>query len=175
MTRTLVASLVGGLVLFLWGFVSHGLLPFHDMAYQRFADEHVVSETLQEHATTSGLYYVPFSQAEHASDRLRAFINVLVPGTELSLPRQVVVGLLTQIIVVLLGILLIGQTGGASSYLTRVRGFVVLGTLIGLATPAFYWNWFGFPTFYTLVMISDSIIGWTLVGIVTAALTARAR
>jgi hypothetical protein len=42
--RVLIAALLGGLVVFIWGFVSHVLLPVGDMGMRQPANEDVVLE-----------------------------------------------------------------------------------------------------------------------------------
>jgi hypothetical protein len=56
---------------------------------------------------------------------------------------------------------------------TRLGFVVVLGVLIALATNVEYWNWYGFPTNYTLAYMLDKVIGFAVVGSVIAVVTRR--
>ena len=56
------------------------------------------------------------------------------------------------------------------SYARRV-GFVIgLGIFVALIGHASYWNWMHFPTHYTIAFVIDVVIGWTLAGLVIAAI-----
>jgi hypothetical protein len=44
----------------------------------------------------------------------------------------------------------------------------LVGLIIGFVSHAPYWNWFGFSTPYVIVIILDTVIGWTLAGLVIA-------
>ena len=61
-------------------------------------------------------------------------------------------------------------SGCCKSYASRV-GFVTgLGIFVGLVGHASYWNWMHFPQDYTLMFIVDVVVGWTLTGLVIAAI-----
>ena len=50
----------------------------------------------------------------------------------------------------------------------RVCYVALAGLTIGFVSHFPYWNWFGFSTAYTLVIIVDSLIAWFLAGLVLA-------
>ena len=57
--RVLIAALLGGLVVFLWGFVSHVVLPVGDMGMRQPANEDVVLEAIKTGLGAEGVYYLP--------------------------------------------------------------------------------------------------------------------
>ena len=58
--------------------------------------------------------------------------------------------------------------GSLSSFVTRVL-FVGAWSLVASAdVQVSYWNWYRFPTNYTLATVADGFIGWLLVGAVLA-------
>ncbi len=67
--------------------------------------------------------------------------------------------------------------------LTQVRsgyvGRVVVVTLMGVfgfvSINISYWNWYGFPTDFTVGAALDEIIGWFLGGLVLAAIVRPAK
>ena len=63
------------------------------------------------------------------------------------------------------------RTGsGVESFAGRV-GFVLLaGMLAAITTNSPYWNWYGFPSNYTVAYMSIEIIGFLCVGLVAALL-----
>lgn len=168
MKRLLLGGLAG-LVLFVWGFVSHTMLPFHDRVFNGFADEAAVTEVLAEQGAERGIYHLPYAADEITPDRLRAFVNLLPPGTGPAMGRQIAVGLLIQVLAATLVIGVVAAMGRAG-YARRVGSFALLGLIIGFVSQAYYWNWFSFPTSYAIVMVFDNLIGWTLAGLAVAGL-----
>lgn len=65
----------------------------------------------------------------------------------------------------------VSSFGGAGRRRDCQAGFVVvLGVLASLTTNLEYWNWYDFPGNYVAGYMVTQIIGFTLVGLVVAAL-----
>lgn len=174
MKRRLVLSVVGGIVLFLWGFISWALLPWHMMVANKFVNEAAVSQVLKENAPQKGVYYLPFSEKDHGPDQVGAFANVLPQGTEMNMGKQMAIGLTTQLLAAFL-VLSLMNTAKGLNYMGKVGYFAFVGLIIGFVSHTPYWNWFGFATSYTLVTILDIVIGWTLAGLAMAKFTEEKR
>ena len=170
MKRNLLLSVVAGVALFVWGFVSWAVLPWHMMVANKFVNEAAVSQVLKENAHQAGVYFLPFSEEDHGPDQIGAFANVLPQGTEMNMGRQMAVGIATQIVSALLVLALLSLTAGLS-YWGKVGFFALAGLTIAFVSHAPYWNWFGFPGAYVGVTILDSLIGWTLAGLAVAKFT----
>ncbi len=59
----------------------------------------------------------------------------------------------------------------AASALLLVYGLgfvIVAGMLATIAANVSYWNWYGFPTSYTLAALVDMVVGYALAGLVMA-------
>ena len=167
MKRTVLLSVTGGVVLFVWGFISWAVLPWHNMVANKFVNEAAISQALKDNSSQRGVYYLPYSEEDHGPNQVGAFVNVLPQGTEMNMGRQMAVGLVTQILSALLVLGLLSMTKGLT-YSGKVGFFALVGLTIGFVSHAPYWNWFGFPTPYIVVMILDISIGWTLAGLVMA-------
>ena len=64
---------------------------------------------------------------------------------------------------------LLAQTRIAA-YAARV-GFVALtGLAAGITTNVSYWNWYGFPTNYTVAYASMDVVGFVAAGLAIAAI-----
>jgi hypothetical protein len=160
-----LASLLAGLVLFVWGFVSHALLPWYDPAFSAFTDEAAVAAALERTVPSKGLYYLPFDEGDRGSGQLEAFVNVVPPGTSAGIGRQLAVGLLVSVVSAFLVLTLVRRTR-PTTYREAVAAFSLAGLVIGFVSHAYYWNWFQFPDWYTAVTILDTLVGWTLAGAV---------
>lgn len=167
MKKNALLSLVAGLVLFVWGFISWAVLPWHMMVANQFTNEAAVSQVLKGNAPQTGVYYLPFSEKDHGPDQVGAFANVLPQGTAMNMGKQMSIGLITQILSAFLVLSLLSMTSGLT-YWGKVGFFSLTGLTIGFVSHAPYWNWFGFPAPYIGVTILDILIGWTLAGLVIA-------
>ena len=59
MKSIVLGGVLGGLVLFVWGWVSWGVLPWHGMTLSQFQDENAVEEVLKKNAPEGGIYILP--------------------------------------------------------------------------------------------------------------------
>jgi len=167
MKKNLLLSVVAGVVLFIWGFVSWVILPWHNMVANKFTNEAAVSQVLKENSPKQGVYYLPFSEKDHGPNQVGAFANVLPQGTDMNMGKHMAIAVIVQIVGAFLVLTLLSQTHGLN-YWKRVGFVALVGLVIGFVGHASYWNWFGFSTPYVLVTILDTTIGWTLVGLAVA-------
>ncbi|HAK59647.1 MAG TPA: hypothetical protein DCO77_04595 [Nitrospiraceae bacterium] len=172
MKRTIALSLVAGVVLFVWGFISWALLPWHMMVANKFTSEAAVSQALKDNAPKTGVYYLPYSEKDHGPDQVGAFANVLPRGTDMNMGVQMATGLVIQVLSAFLVLVLFNKAKGPD-YWGNVGFFALVGLAIGFVSHAPYWNWFGFPTAYVMVTITDIVIGWTLAGLVVSKLAEK--
>jgi len=137
------------------------------MVANKFTNEAAVAQALKENSPQQGVYFLPFSEKDHAPNQVGAFANVLPQGTDMNMGKQMATAVMTQIIGAFLVLMLLNQTSGLSYY--GKVGFVALvGLVIGFVSHAPYWNWFGFPAPYVLVTLLDTTIGWFLAGLAVA-------
>ena len=66
--RVILAAIVGGLLLFLWGFVAHVFLPFSENAMKQVPNEAAVIESLRGNVTEDGVYFIPYMNYMKASE-----------------------------------------------------------------------------------------------------------
>jgi len=155
------------MVLFAWGFLSWAVLPWHNAVANQFADESAVSEVLKENAPAAGMYYLPFAQEDPKPGAVFAMANVLPDGFDTGMGGMMGLGLLGQAVSAMLVLLLLCKASNLD-YWGRVCYVALAGLTIGFVSHFPYWNWFGFSTAYTLVIIVDSLIAWFLAGLVLA-------
>lgn len=183
-SRIAVAGLVGGLVLFFWGFLSHVVIGLVEEGVDAMPAqvEASVSDTLRSAPVPSGLYAVPGIEKEDRKDsearaaweaKVRQGPNALVvvqagPGEPMS-TTQLVRELLTDVVIALVAAMLLSCTAGCCTTLLSRTGFVAaLGLLLGMAHGVRYWNWYHFPPAFTLWSMLDYLIAMTLVGLAVA-------
>ena len=161
-----IAALVGGLVTFTWGAVSHltGVIPtVNPMPFPDSAGADSVVQTVRTHVPSNGVY---------ADDRglfaVVAFERDLAPRFD-SIAMPLVIQFLVEVATALV----------LAWVLLRLPVWPVLGTgslfaAVGLAAGIVMLfseaNWYGFDLSYQLAQLADLVIAWFLLGMVLAAL-----
>ena len=175
MTGALIkGTVLGGLVLFVWGAISWMALPFHGNVLQGFANEDAVLQAITAHAPRSGVYLLPNTEGggeaaqQAAQERMQKGPGVLAAirvGPMGSMASYMLSGLLIQMAAALVGTGLLLRAR-LETYGARVVFLAVTGLLIGIAGHLPQWNWWHFSTGYTLLEMADLVISWTLAGLV---------
>jgi hypothetical protein len=173
MRRFLAASVAGGVVLFFWGFLTHVVIDWYGAAWRGFTDEAAVAEAIETSAPRGGLYYLPFRPDPGRMSGTEAMVIVRPADERRIMAAQMGIGFGVNVVSVGLVLLLLSP-GAAAPSLQRVGHFALAGLVIGFVSHAYYWNWFGFPAEYFGLAVADSVIAWTLAGLVAVPLS-RAR
>lgn len=171
MTETLVrGTLFGGIILFLWGAFSWMVLPWHMQTFHAVRNERAVSSLLQENTARDGAYLVPFPVNEPGQGPA-IFMAIRKEGAP-QMRDALLNSFFTQMLAAFLMTWLTLKTYGLS-YWRRVS-FVTLVALTGaILCHLPYWNWWGFPSLYTVVALADVTVGWFLGGLWIAKITGR--
>jgi hypothetical protein len=164
--------------MFLWGAISHLLLPIGSTAMKAIPDERKVTAALQATMSDSGIYVFPWDEPGRNTDRANPLAADGPIGLIVYQPRgssnvttlQPVIELLSDIACALVaGVLLWTAKSGLRTYAHRVAFVALLGLLPWLAMSVSYWTWYHFPTSYFLGEGVDQLIGFALTGLVLAA------
>jgi hypothetical protein len=171
-------ALAGGLILFVWGFISWMVLPWHQMSYNSFKDEKQVQQVIKNNANGEGIYILPHCCNKDAKElsALRKegptmFACVRMTGYHMG-AKPVVISLITQILGAALIAWMLMQLK-TKEYKSKVLFVTAAGFFVGLMGVVPSWNWWGFPLGYTVVMWLDLIIGWFLAGLAMASLVRK--
>jgi hypothetical protein len=186
MTRILLATLLGGIAMFIWTSIAHMVLPLGEAGTGEIPNETAVLDAMQNNiGEKSGLYLFPGlglgsnpthkEQSEamkHMGENLaRHPSGFLIYHPAGSRPFAMVhwlsVEFATELIEAFLVVVLLAQTRLAT-FGARV-GFVTLaGILAAIATNVSYWNWYGFPAVYTCAYMLIQVVGFLCIGFVAA-------
>jgi len=180
--RTLLAGVAGGVVLFVWGAVSHMLLDLGSVGVKVMANEDAVLTVMRENIPAPGFYLYPGEGMESGSptpeqaQRWEAKyrqgptgILVYQPqGRTPFDPSMFLIELGSNIGAALVAAFLLGAATSLTGFGARVLAVTVLGLFSWLDISVSYWNWYGFPTDYSLGLLLQGVIGWALVGAVLA-------
>lgn len=189
MKKNLFAGVVGGIVLFLWGWIAWIVLPIHSDTLWNLPNEDVVVSALQTAPPAAGVYTVPGMPrytAEMSDDQKAAATKeweekqqrgpvaliVLHPtGKDPMMASQMITGLIISMLTAFLAAWFLSRsTAVAGSFFQRVVFCGMLGVFASFVVHLMYWNWFNFPMNYTTAMVADTVIGWLLAGIAISAI-----
>ena len=188
-TRILFAGILGGIVMFIWNFVAHDLLPLGEMGVRVLPNEDTITSALQTNlADNSGFYIFPsggltpgatgeqkqaaMKKAEEQMAAGAAGVLIYRPKRVFNFPKRLVIQFATDLAEALLAVFLLAQT--------RITGFggkvgfvLTAGILAAVTTNVPYANWYGFPKDFTIGQMTTQMIGFLLVGIVAALMLGK--
>jgi hypothetical protein len=183
MRRTFLAGVLGAIAMFLWMFVAHMITPLGMTGIQQVQNEQGVlaamSSTL---GSTPGLYMypalgvspsAPMAERNAAMKEYEKKLASSPSGILLYKPagakgmegRQLVIEFLKELIMSLILVSLLAQTR-ITSFIGKVTFITAAGVVAAISTNVSYWNWFGFPTNYTMAYMTIDLVGCICVGIV---------
>jgi hypothetical protein len=167
MSRSLfLSSIIGGVIAFIWGFVSWMVVPWHSAHMHRFDDPEAVVETLAQNAPADGIYvYNPKEMLDDSSGTV-PFVFASINRTHAQ--HKPAVPLIRSLVFQVVAAFFV------SWILIRIKSrkywdLVTISALIGLISailsdlPA--WNWWGIPGTYAIIGLLDAVIGWFLAGL----------
>lgn len=186
MKRIVIAAVIGGVVLFAWGFVSWVVLPWHRM--EKLPEQARIAQVMRDAKVPSGAYHLPWmdedpnATAEQKAQEKEAFdaaheegpIALIMYKAEGSSPMGImslVVGLVLDIVVAGIAAVLVAMAGPAlGGFLGRVIFVLVLGLYVAVGTNLMNWNFMEYPFKFSVQMAADTMVASLLLGIVLAIL-----
>ncbi len=188
MKNIIIGGVVGGIILFFWGWMAWAVLPLHKASLRPIENEERVVEVLSTNLGVRGVYIYPgmpvegdVSAEEQHSAReewTKKFqhgpIGMIIydpRGSDPLMASQMMSGFVIDLVSALLAVWLLSRsTAFSASFISRVAYCGVLGILISVFSHLSNWNWLGFPPDYTTAMFTDTVIGWLLAGLGIAAI-----
>lgn len=182
--KTWMAGVAGGLVLFLWGSIAHLATPLSQVGIRSMPNEDAVMEAMRANITQPGLYFFPGLAPGQESDEaamkvweekaMRGPTGIMVyqVRSEGALPpRLLITEAVSNILAGLLVAVVLAQIGGSLLFRAAMAGLIAL--IGGVDIYGSYWNWYKFPTDYTLAQIAILFIGYILMGATIAAIAKK--
>ncbi|MCZ6834373.1 MAG: hypothetical protein O7G85_01230 [Planctomycetota bacterium] len=180
--RIIIAGIVAGIIVFVWGAVMHIALPIGSMGlnYETTPAEPAVLEALKG-LPESGIYLMPGqdtsitdldeqkkTQAAAWEAGPSALIVLQADGGPTMGAQTLGLQFLANVLAGLMAAMVIASA--KCGYFSRVAIMGLLGLFTWFNTDASYWIWYGFPDEFTLVTGIGHIVGWLAAGIVVAAI-----
>ncbi|MEO5626627.1 MAG: hypothetical protein ABIQ70_11525 [Dokdonella sp.] len=181
MVRILLAAILGGLLMFVWGAVAHMVLPFEREAMKPIPNEAAVLSTLGSNLSAPGMYYFPWTDmsGKATPEQQKAWQQQIASGpsglliykpnsAEAMSPRQLITEFVSNVLAAFFGALLLIQLPGGFG--RRVLSMVAIGIAAWLSISVSQWAWYYFPTSFLIGDLADQFGGWLLAGIGMAAM-----
>ncbi len=194
MKRIILGGIVGGIILWVWGFVAWVVLPLHLGSMKAVPGESVLVESLNRTLPEKGVYVIPWMPAETSglppgkleeatneyTEKLRSGPVSMIfydpAGKDPFMTGQMITGLFIFIFAAsIVSWLLARSTAVAGSYLSGVIFCGMIGVLIAVGTHLSDWNWMGFPFDWSSAMMLDSVVAWLLAGLGISAMLRTGR
>lgn len=170
MKKQIIATLVGGVLLFLWQFLSWALIPIHSDVYGYTANQDKILESLNQNLSEEGTYFLPnvppgtsHDQAEaQMKDRMgKPWASVTYhKSMDTNMGINMVRGFSIDLVSVYLLIWLLMQFRDFS-LITAVKASVAVGFIAYLTIPYLFSIWFDLHSTAHLI---DAIVPWAVIG-----------
>jgi hypothetical protein len=172
--QILLAGILGGIALFVWGGLAHQVLGLGSVGVQTLPQQQPVMDALKAASPASGFYYFPQADASGrvAPEKAGGPAGILIyqsTGAGKPLGGQLINEGILNIVLALFAAWLVSLASGLTSYVARVGFVTLLGVPVALMSNVESWNWYGYPLNYTAATILENLIGFLVVGLVAAA------
>ena len=172
MQKLVIGSLVGGIIIFLWQFLSWTILNLHQPAQQYTAKQEAIMKVLSTELDKDGGYFIPnlppdatWDEHEKAMTETAgkpwAVINYH-KSREMSMGTNMVHGLVVDILMAALFITLVTRMSNLNFTRILVSALFV-GLIAFFSVPYTYHIWY--LTFDLLAYFIDMVVSWGLCGV----------
>lgn len=173
--RILLAGVLGGFALFMWGGLSHNVLGLGTAGVQYLPQQQPVMDALKASVPQSGFYIFPQADAagKVPAEKAGGPYGIMIyhsAGAGSAMTGRLVNQCLLHIVMAVFAAFLLSLVSGMTSFVSRVGFVTLLGLGVGLMTHVEYWNWYGFPLSYTMTSIFIVVVGFLFVGSIAAAI-----
>jgi len=181
MKKTLLASVLGALAMFLWTFIAHMVLPLGEAGIKQIDHEDGLLASMKSTIPDHGFYMFPnmpagMDQNEYNKKIASGPSGLLIyfPSRDFNFGTALGVEFVAEFLQALVACCLLSLTG-ISRFRGRLGFFALVGVIGALATNVSYWNWYGFPPVYTVSYMFTSFMAYVCAGLVAAALKVGGR
>lgn len=177
-TRIFVAGIIGGIVMFIWNFIAHDILPLGHTGMRQVPNESAVVDALRTNMEDNhGMFVFPWVDPKGSSEDRKAAMDKIAtspsgllvyhPQRPINFARMIGIELITEILEAILVVFLLSSTRLLTAG-SRILFVTIAGVIAAMVTNVPYWNFWGFPKSYTLALMCIQIVGFFIVGVVSA-------
>ena len=189
--RIAIAGLLGGIVMFMWGFVAHMVLPLGEIGMRTVpvAQQDAVLTAAMLSFEKEGVYIVPgFEDMDDYNDEAKrkafgeratanpyAFVVYQPTGADKvnNMGASLAFQFGTTVLAAILAAFVVSFTSAGLAMRATLVFAMALFAWVTVNVP--YWNWYRFPLDFTLANLVTEAIGWLLAGFAIAWWLGRGR
>lgn len=187
--RIAIAALVAAVIVFVWGFIAWAAVGLWSGQLRQLPNHLVVVEAIRSSVPESGAYYFPpmSTVPEPASPEIAAreqerfvaehragpigMLLVRREGAEPMDPMVLVTGLALSFGgAVLMSAVATFLARRGARWRERFAATFAMALFAAIAVRGSDWAWFSFPTDYTVAVVLDLLVGWSLAAIAVATI-----
>jgi len=168
--RTILAGLAGGIAMFIWASIAHVATPLGEAGVSTLPNETAAMVAIEGSVgDRAGFYLFPMPAPNAtAGEAGPAGLLVWRPNVLRSLnPANLGTEFATEFVEALIAAVLL-SVAAVSGFVPRVGFVLLVGLAAVITTNVSYWNWYGFPTNYTLPYALIELVGYAAAGVVIA-------
>jgi hypothetical protein len=172
--RILLAGLLGGIAMYVWSTIAHVATPLGTVGISTLPDEQVTMNAVAASmGDQHGFYLFPDMRPGHpaAGNPVKEGpfgLLVYRPRASYSLvPANLIIEFVTELAEAMIAAMLLSWVA-LTGYAARVGFVTLVGVAGAITTNVPYWNWYGFPTDYTLVYAFVEIVAYLAGALVIA-------
>jgi hypothetical protein len=172
MKKLIIGSLVGGIILFLWQFLSWTVLNLHYPAHQYTPNQDAIMQTLTPQLNKDGGYIMPALPPDATMDQYEAFekqcegkpwaVITWHQARHMNMGLNMLRGFIVDILIIAFFCSIISRMN-ALNFTAILISSLFAGMIVFLNVPYTYHIWF--QTYDLLAYFIDMIVGWGLCGI----------
>ncbi|MFT4594079.1 MAG: hypothetical protein ACI9JK_001804 [Phycisphaerales bacterium] len=177
--QIIIGGLLGGITLFMWGFVSWVLMDWHHNTVQHHEGVSAVVENISEQLPETGVYYFPpmdfdksdseameaWMELHRTQPRGMIFYNA-TPGEPVS-PTRLLQGFLVDVVACMMATILLAMAlPSLGGYWSRVMFVLGLGVFAILSVHLVNGVFHDLPFTWTTGVSLDMVASWLFVGLV---------
>jgi hypothetical protein len=177
--RILIAGILGGIAMFVWTSIAHMATPLGTTGFSQMQDEAKALEGMQTGiGSKPGLYIFPWMDpadpnmeqafAEKQKTSPSGYVVYRPAGQGMMMtPALLATEFAKQTFQALIAAYLLSLSTVAM-HLMRVAFVGLIHVSAAVATNVSYWNWYGYPTDYTVAQIVIEVVAGLSAGVVIA-------
>jgi hypothetical protein len=172
MKKMLIASIVGGIIIFVWQFVSYGAVNLHQDVVRYTDKEKNILAFLESQGLQEGGYMIPNSPPDATSEQQKAVWDSMdgQPWASIQyhkaldgrMTMNMVRGLITNFIIVYLFCWLLMKIPSIN-FRTALLASLGLGLIVFM--NSYYTNFIWYKNFDIKASLIDAVVSWGLVGV----------
>jgi hypothetical protein len=178
MKRIVTGTIMGAVIMFVWGAFSH-LVLLIGAGFTPLPNEDSVLDKLRNSIAEDGLYFFPGKdfrakstpeqetawEAKYRAGPTGFLVYHPTGGAPVS-PKKLLIQLTSNLLAAAIAVFVVAHM--LAPYWQRVLVISLLGGFGCLSISMIYWNWYGYPTSFFTAQCVDQVIGWLFAGLAIA-------